>query len=55
LREGVPVIGLVGALLIAKRRGILMAIAPVLDALELAADFRISAGLKADALRSAGE
>lgn len=55
LREGVPVIGLVGALLLAKRRGILLAIGPVLDALEQGADFRISADLKTDALRSAGE
>lgn len=51
---GLKLIGTVGLLLRAKRRGIITEVKPVLDALE-AVDFRISAALYAEALRLAQE
>ena len=51
---GVPVLGLVGLLLRAKRDGLTGEIRPLLDALD-AASFRVSAALRAEALRRAGE
>lgn len=55
LREGVPIIGLVGALIAAKQKGLLMSLTAALDDLELKANFRIGADLRAEALRAAGE
>ena len=55
LREGVPIIGLVGVLITARRSGAIAAMRPLLDALESKANFHISAELRADALRSVGE
>jgi predicted nucleic acid-binding protein len=55
LREGVPIIGLVGALIAAKRKGILASLVATLDDLEVKANFRIGADLRAEALRAAGE
>ena len=54
-REGVAIIGLVGVCLTAKRAGLLDEVGPLLDELERQAQFRISPGLKARALRSVGE
>jgi len=55
LREGIPIIGLVGALIAAKHKGFLPSLATALDELELKADFRIGAELRAAALQAAGE
>lgn len=55
LREGVEIIGLVGVCLTAKRAGLLAEVGPLLNDLERRARFRISAELKAQALRSVGE
>jgi uncharacterized protein len=51
----VAIIGLVGVLLSAKRKGLLASVAPLLQRLEDDAGFRLSQSLKADALRAAGE
>ncbi|MEM9997513.1 MAG: DUF3368 domain-containing protein [Bacteroidota bacterium] len=53
-RQGVPVVGTVGMVLQAKRRGHLQAVRPVLDALR-ASGFRVGDGLYAEALARAGE
>jgi len=53
--EGIPIIGLVGALIAAKHKGFLPSLATALDELELKADFRIGAELRAAALQAAGE
>lgn len=53
-RLGLPVIGLVGLLLAAKRRGLLPTVRPYLDAL-LSFDFRITSALYRQALVDAGE
>jgi uncharacterized protein len=55
LREGVPIIGLVGVLIAAKRSALIPSLANLLDELEINADFRIAAHLKAGALRAVGE
>lgn len=55
LREGLAIIGVVGILVAAKRRGLLVAIGPVLQRLETEAGFRLSQSLKLDALRAVGE
>ena len=55
LREGVAIIGVVGILVTAKRRGLLADVAPVLQHLETEAGFRLSQSLKAEALRAVGE
>jgi len=55
IREGLAIIGLVGVLVAAKRRGYLASIGPVLEQLEVEAGFRLSESLKADALRAVGE
>jgi predicted nucleic acid-binding protein len=55
LREGIPIIGLVGVLVAAKRAGHLGTIGPVLRQLEVDAGFYLSASLKDDVLRAVGE
>ena len=52
---GLQVTGLLGILLRARLSGDLAALAPVLDALEAAADFRLSSALRQDVLNEAGE
>lgn len=52
---GVPVIGVLGVLLQARRKGLLQAIKPVLEDLEKKAGFWLSPKLTAEALRRAGE
>ena len=54
-RFGRPVIGVLGVLTEAKRRGLIHAVRPLLDALDLRAGFRISAALRARVLEAAGE
>lgn len=55
LREGIPIIGLVGVLVTAKRTGHLEAIGPVLRQLEIDAGFYLNASLKDEVLRAVGE
>ena len=52
---GVNVIGTLGVLLIAKRKGIIPALAPEIEALRTRVGFRISADLKTRVLQEAGE
>ena len=52
---GVNVIGTLGVLLIAKRKGLLAALAPEIEALQTRVGFRISADLKTRVLQEAGE
>ena len=54
-REGVPVIGLLGVLAEAKRRGLLVSLRDTLDGLQRVAGFRISSDLKARVLAEVGE
>lgn len=54
-RFGRPVIGVIGVLTEAKLRGLISAVRPVLDALDLRAGFRISAALRARVLEAADE
>ena len=54
-REGVPLIGLMGVLLQAKREGMIGRLRPVIERLEIEADFRLSAELKNSTLKRAGE
>ena len=53
--RGVPTQGLLGVLVEAKRRGLLRAIAPLLDQLQAEAGFWVGAELRANVLRSVGE
>jgi len=55
LREGIPIIGLVGVLVTAKRAGHLGCVGPVLPQLEVDAGFYLSAALKEDVLRAVDE
>jgi predicted nucleic acid-binding protein len=55
VREGVPVIGLLGVLLLAKRRGLIVSARALLGRLELEAGIYLAADLKEEALRSVGE
>lgn len=55
LREGIPIIGLVGVLVTAKRIGLLSAINPILQQLENDAGFYLSASLKENVLLAVGE
>ena len=55
MQEGLRVIGLVGVLSVAKMKGLVPSLTTLLDDLETKADFRMSALLKAQALRSVGE
>jgi predicted nucleic acid-binding protein len=54
-REGVPVIGLLGVLTEAKRRGALDSLRETLDALQRVAGFHMSSNLKARVLAEVGE
>ena len=54
-RLGIPVTGLLGALLIARKRGLISGIRPLLDALRHTAGFWISDALYARVLAEAGE
>ena len=53
-RRGVPVVGIAGVLLAAKKRGLIDAVVPILKNLEQAG-YRISAGLTKEIARLAGE
>lgn len=55
LREGIPIIGLVGVLVTAKRAGHLGCVSPVLRQLEVDPGFYLSAALKEDVLRAVDE
>ena len=55
LREGVPVIGLIGVLTAAKMKGFVSSLTATLRDLETKADFRMSDELKSRALQSVGE
>jgi predicted nucleic acid-binding protein len=55
LREGLAIIGIVGALLAAKQKGLLPSLAELLARLEIEAGFRLSQSVKAAALKAAGE
>jgi predicted nucleic acid-binding protein len=54
-REGVPVIGLLGVLLEAKRRGIIPSLRETIGGLQTTAGFRISDALRERLLSEAGE
>lgn len=54
-RRGVPTQGLLGVLVEVKRRGLLPAVAPLLDQLRAEAGFWVGADLRASVLRAAGE
>lgn len=51
LREGLRIIGVVGILVLAKRKGLVTSVATLLDHLEQEAGFRLSPVIKATALR----
>jgi uncharacterized protein len=53
--EGLRVIGLAGALVIAKQHGFINSVTQLLDALERDAGFYLSKHIRADVVRSAGE
>ena len=53
-RRGVPVVGIAGVLLAAKKRGLIDAVVPILKNLEQAG-YRMSAGLTKEIARLAGE
>ena len=54
-RLGVPITGVLGVLLIAKQRGLIAAVKPVMDELIAQAVFRVSSQLYSDILQAAGE
>lgn len=54
-QEGAPVIGLMGVLLLAKKRGLLPGVQPLIVALESKAGFYLSAAVRNEVLRLAGE
>ncbi len=53
--RGVPTQGLLGVLVEAKRRGLLRAVAPLLDQLQAEVGFWVGVELRANVLRSVGE
>jgi predicted nucleic acid-binding protein len=55
LNLGVNLIGTLGVLLVAKRKGLLAALAPELGRLQTQVGFRVRADLKAKVLQEAGE
>jgi predicted nucleic acid-binding protein len=55
IRLGLSITGVLGVLLIAKRRGLIPAVQPVMDALIAEAGFRVSQQLYKDVLNAAGE
>jgi uncharacterized protein len=54
-QRGLSIIGLLGVLLVAKRRGIVVAIRPLIDDLMVQAGFRVSGQLYTEILVTAGE
>jgi predicted nucleic acid-binding protein len=54
-REGLPVVGVIGVLLEARRRGLVTSLAVVIGELEKVAGFRISPRLKQRVLEASGE
>ena len=54
-QEGAPVIGLMGVLLLAKERGLLLQVKSVIEALESQAGFYLSAAVRHEVLNLAGE
>jgi predicted nucleic acid-binding protein len=52
---GVNIIGTLGVLLVAKRKGLLAALAPEIEKLQMQVGFRVRADLKAKVLQEAGE
>jgi predicted nucleic acid-binding protein len=55
VREGVPIIGLMGVLIEAKNEGLVTSVRPLIEKLETEADFRLSAEFKQSTLRRAHE
>jgi predicted nucleic acid-binding protein len=55
IQEGVPVIGLLGALLLAKRRGLIPSARALLQRLENEAGMYLSEAIKDEAFKSVGE
>ena len=54
-RHGLTITGVLGIFLLAKRRGLIDAIKPLIDGLIQSIGFRVAASLYEDVLRSAGE
>lgn len=54
-QEGLQIIGLLGVLMQAKRKGLIHLVKPLLDDLRLRADFRIAESLYQEVLRRVGE
>jgi predicted nucleic acid-binding protein len=54
-RLGLPITGVLGILLVAKRRGLISAVQPVMDALMNQVGFRVSSQLYTEVLKAAGE
>lgn len=55
LREGIPLIGLIGVLLQAKRRRLIPSVRQLIDRLESEAKFRVSMEIKQTAIKTADE
>jgi len=55
VRLGLSITGVLGVLLIAKNRGLISRVQPIIDALILQANFRISRQLYEEVLRTANE
>jgi len=55
VRLGLSITGVLGVLLIAKNRGLISKVQPIIDALILQANFRISRQLYEEVLRTANE
>ena len=54
-RRGLSITGVLGILLVAKHRGLISSVRPVMDALIVEADFRVSQDLYLNVLNAAGE
>lgn len=54
-RLGLPITGVLGILLVAKRRGLISAVQPVMDALMNQVGFRVSSQLYTEVLKAAGK
>jgi predicted nucleic acid-binding protein len=55
VRLGLSITGVLGVLLIAKNRGLISKVQPIIDALILQANFRISRQVYEEVLRTANE
>ncbi|MGV2390854.1 MAG UNVERIFIED_CONTAM: DUF3368 domain-containing protein [Microcystis novacekii LVE1205-3] len=55
MRLGLSITGVLGVLLIAKNRGLISKVQPIIDALILQANFRISRQVYEEVLRTANE